>query len=281
MDAPFLLRPVPKPSILQRAWRAAGSAALIFVMATCVVLSLSYFSAGTGAIIAVEGKPQDPTTRIPLGGNLEFGLRWHFLEGGCTTQTTATFTGVDPRGGEIAFTRVNAMAPRAVGQPGFERVARPLPAGIGIGHWHYDVRAESVCPTRRPPPVSIAAFDFEVYDPQGAITRLLAPVQVLTPRVSTGGPLQYRVSFERISDLPTTVIRQFVSLDRNDGDVVSRTAPAGQTAPGRYQNVDVSLDLPREVHPGPWKLRHTSITTMPDGSTRTATLFEFDFEVLP
>lgn len=253
------------------------------VIAAGAAWMLAVASAGAGAVLRVDGpaevdgSPVD-VMRVPLGGSVAYDLRWQYLEGGCDNTVAVAFTRLD--GKEMTELRQRRQArPRGAGQPGFEHITRPLPMGISAGRWHYRAMVESTCTTRRPPPILFADFDIDVFNPSGPVVRLTKPVEVLTPRVPIGGPLRYRIAFERSADVPTTVMTTFISLNSADQDLVLQQRPAAYTAVGTYPETDVSVALPPEVKPGMWRMRQVALARFPDGRTQLDPFFEFDFEV--
>lgn len=170
-----------------RLWRILASAVTICVIAAGSAYILALSSAGNGPVIAVDGGPVESTTRLNLGEPIRYGLKWRYIEGGCDSYVVATFTRQEGREETQLFQRRKAR-PRAVGQPAYEMIERPLPAGISPGRWHYRVAVESECPTRRPPPVPFVEFDLDVRDPHEPVVTVTS-LQVTSPTIRVGDPL--------------------------------------------------------------------------------------------
>lgn len=160
---------------LVRAWRVFSSVCALLLLASGFALALSFATAGSGAVIVVDGPPQGAfiradspygkdrmRLRVPLGGAIEFTSLWHIAEGGCERIITSSLLqGDDEEAFVLTQRRRGEFFP--IGKPGRHHVVRPLPKGSDVGLYRYRASGVAVCPTRTLPPVQYVDFDVEVY----------------------------------------------------------------------------------------------------------------------
>lgn len=275
-----------------RTWRLYANVSGLLASGLLFSLALAGVTSGTGAVFKVDGPAASdkieiragvPTIRVPLGGKLEFDMQWHVVEGGCVRYMTRTFTRVSVDDPYTLSARKRAPS-HAVGRPGTDHASVELPPGISPGLWLYTSVADAECPQlgRRTAPVVFASLQVEVYDPDAPVMAALAPPVLATPVVGPGGPLGYRLSWERTEATPSEVFNTYSSVgDTPTGtpDVVIERRPALNRPVGRYTDVDILAPLPEGVHAGRWRLRQVIISTRPGGRTRVDPLFEIEFTV--
>ncbi|GJE44847.1 hypothetical protein [Methylobacterium soli] len=285
------MRLLPAPS---RLWAAFTNTSAVCVLAAGFALALSYGTAGTGAVIAVDGPPQNKafeyrgpdkvrTLRVPLGGKVEYDLPWRIVEGGCDRWIVRTWTRYGEGMDAFTLTQRIKRPPYPIGKPGFDHIAADMPPGVTPGLWHYRAVGETKCATRTPAPFLFAAFDVEVFDPDGPVVAPLSDPILAQSVVPRGGPLAYRLSYERLEAAPSEVLNTFTALTPQPigiPDIVFERRPTTGRGVGKHESIDISMTLPSGVRAGRWRMSQVIITARPGGRSRVDPQFSIEFEVV-
>lgn len=275
-------------SIFGKLWGLYANIAGFFGLGLVFTMVLASVSSGTGAVFKFDAPPTSEqlamhdgvlTMRVPLGGHIEYDKHWHVTEGGCDRWMARTFIRLNTNKPYTLTLRERAD-PHAVGRPGTEHYISDLPIGISPGLWRYKAEAEAVCPlpSRKPPAVTLAEFDVEVYEPEGPVTVSLSKPLLARTVLPPGGPIAYTESFRRNEALQSEILFSYIQVGGERDNVFERR-PAGIREAGTFRDVDVTMPLPPAVHVGKWKLRKTTITARPGGHVRTDPQWEIEFEV--